>query len=175
MRKFIISILDMTVPMLSFYILLHPEWLRHERILWLIIGYVISRLSLTFWPMLKKTPFIEITDCWIVINGTRFERGNILSGRVLSIRVNGEIGRYIEIAFKKPPPLSIGWRLSKYFDSRTYPLRCANGTSLSREPRIILPMKKTNLTDSEIEHAFSAIQGRDSMESVENGAHLTGF
>jgi hypothetical protein len=84
-----------------------------------------------------------------------FDRDNIRCARVFSVRMNGKMGRYLEVGFKKNPRLPFWFRVKRFFADSAFPFRCADGIPLTRNPRIILPMGDTPLSDETIEKELS--------------------
>ncbi len=158
MRKAIVVILDLLFVPLFFCDVLAPEWFGDMSWLWIAISFLGIHTVLVFWPMFFKRPFIAIENDWVVLDGMRFERDNILSGRVFSARVNGEMQRYLEVAFKTNPPLPLWFRVIRFFVSPGYPRRCAQGIPLAKSPRVIIPMGHTPLSDERIHQALSGCE-----------------
>ena len=155
MNRIVNTFLGLTFVYLIFFSMLYPEAFRNDTWLWLAGGLVLVRLTFVLGPILRNKPFIEISDAWLAVNGTRFERGNIRSGRVLSLRIDGELGRYLEIAFTRAPALPLAWRLAKFLAPSSLPIRCVRGLPLAREPRLIVPMGHTELSDRQLHQALN--------------------
>lgn len=121
------------------------------------IGYLVIRVTFIIWPMFSKRPFIEIVDDRVILDGVGFDRDIIRSARVFSVRIDGKMGRYLEVAFVKKPTVPIWFRVRRFFMDSAYPLRCAEGIPLAKTPRIIVPIDTTQLSDERIRLALSKI------------------
>lgn len=155
MRKALSVLLDVLFPLWIFGCLLAPEWFGGGSCLWVFMGFFVVRAVLAFWPLFFTRPFIEIGDDWVVLDGVKCRREDIHSGRVFSARVNGVMGRYLEVALERRPSYPLWFRVRQFFMDSGFPLRCAQGIPLAKHPRIILPMGDTPLSDESIRRALS--------------------
>ena len=129
---------------------INRDTIQTEQWIWVVVLLVVSRVAIALWSILRQKPFIEISNDWITLKGIKLNRHNIRTGRILSARINGDSGKYLEIAFKNAPAIPLRWRVVKFFTDSGFPVRCSDGLLLAKKPRLIVPMEKTSLTENEI-------------------------
>jgi hypothetical protein len=111
-------------------------------------------LASLLWLASRKTPEFEITEQHVCIRGSRFDRSNIVTGRVFRCWYDGGTGRYLQLEFETMPRLSPMWKVTKWFESRGFPDKDDNGIPFASEPRLIVALNETDLADDEITHAL---------------------
>ena len=126
-----------------------PDFEGVDHGIWIILGMFFFGGLVFIWAAYRKTPELEIADTRISIRGIHFDRGNIRSARVFWANYDGR-ARFIELHFREMPRLSMGLKALKVFEAIGFPKKCELGIPLSEEPRIILQLNSTDLSDEEL-------------------------
>lgn len=135
-----------------------PDFEEADHSIWIVIGMFFLGGLVFIWAAYRKVSELEITDTRISIRGIHFDRSNIRSARVFWANYDGR-GRFIELHFAKMPRLSMGLKALKVLDAIGFPKKCELGIPLSGEPRIILHLNSTDLTDEEINRELKFSEG----------------
>lgn len=162
LHPLILGIICCTVALGSPFL---PIFDRSRSSLWCILALFLAAGVFFVRTAFRKTPELEITDQWISVHGTRFERSNIVHARVFRMFDNGARRRFFEVQFKNMPHLSPGWRLTKLLDKFDRSRKCELGMTLSPEPRLIISLGSTDLADDEINRYL----GRSEQEAPSDG------
>jgi hypothetical protein len=139
----------------AFGIPLLPDFGGADYTIWFVIGMFFFGGLVFIWAAFRRTPELEITDTRISIRGIHFDRGNIRSARVFWANYDGRV-RFIELQFKKMPRLSMELKVLKIFEAIGFPKKCELGIPLSEEPRIILQLNSTDLSDEDLNHELNS-------------------